>query len=806
MLRYLIKYFLISVLLIFLLLSLLSIYINHLYLSKDGKILAQKQLEDIVGTRVFFKNISYDLFNGIVFKNLVITDPLDDKKIIFFAERSEMRIILTDIIKGKYIIQRLTLSSCELFIRRDAKGSVNLSGFKTNSVPGIIPNIRIKDGKIHYEDMFYGTKRNFSLYNVKGAIEPSIKGSVNFELSGSIQKGKYRNVMLVGSHNIFSDKSLLKILGKKIDVAVFRDYIRDFFDIDLKKGTAKINFRVETVSFSKTHIFGKYDLDGLEAENDNFSLSGNCHGMLKTSDKSSSAGNFIGRLSLEDCTAINRKKDLNIKNIRGDFFFNAVGFLSKNLSFDFLQHPFNAEITATGFKKPFYNINLKTAIENDWCSTSIFKNYIKYNNLKVSGPAELSADYKGFIEDISPEKLSAVIELNGINIKCPYLTREIRDVRGKISYDKNIFLSNSLTGNLTYKFNFKGSFNTKDKKKLAFEASYPDTKLAGNVVLTENTISIAPLEIRRMNSDLTLNGLFTDLKSPSYNLTLEGNIDLKDIFSLDKLKGYPLPVHSGNKIFIKGSAKGKKSKSENLTLEVDFSSDAITYRKMGLEGISGRLKYTPEKALMEFSAKNVCSGSLTGSISLLFKNGPPASFSLETRIKDMDLERFSGAILDKKQSVRGKTDFHIKLGGITGKTETFNGKGVLKISDGRLWNMQLFDGIWQILVINNPNLKKAVFTEAETDFEIKNKKIFIPNAVFSSEHFLLMPRGYIGFDKKIDFWVESGFYEDSRDSGPEVLAKRIGNIKCRLTTIHATGNIEKPVLKTEMKPLGEIFR
>ncbi|MDD5645033.1 MAG: AsmA-like C-terminal region-containing protein [bacterium] len=805
MFKYLAKYLLISIILVFILLSALNIYINHLYLSKDGKTLAQKQLEDILGTRVFFKNISYDLFNGIVFRNLIVTDPADDKKIIFFAEKAEMRLILADILKGKYIIQRLTLSSPELFIRRNREGIVNLSGFKTNTAPGIIPNIHIKDGKIHYEDSFRGKNRNFSLLNSKGVIAPSIKGVVNFELSGTARKGKYRNIMLVGNYNIFSDKLLVKILGKKIDAAGFNDYIKDFSGIDIRKGNAKINFRVETVSFLKPDIFGKYELEGVEAENENFLLSGNCNGILKTSDKSG-GGKLIGRISLEDCAATDKKKGLRIENIRGDFFFNAGGFLSKNISFDFLRQSFNAEVTAADFKKPFYSINIKTTFKDNWDSSPLFGNYAKDESIKISGQAELMLNYRGYIEDISPENLSGIMELNGVNVNCRYIGKEIRNVTGKIHYDKNVFSSESLMGKIEREFKFKGSLSMEDTKKLKFEADYSGKKFEGNIALTENTISIRPLKIQMANSDLTLNGILTDLKSPSYNLSVEGNIDVRDILALDKLKDYALPVKSSNKILIKGKARGEKPKISDPTLEVDFSSDAITYRTMDLEKISGRLKYAPGKALMEFSAENVCSGKLEGNIILLSKNGPPAHFSLETRIKDMDLERFSGAILDKKQNVRGKTDFHIKLGGTTGKTETFKGKGVLKITDGRLWDMQLFDGIWQILVINNPDLKKAVFTEAEMDFEIKNKKILISNAVFSSEHFLLMPRGSVGFDKQIDFWVESGFFEDSRDSGPEILAKRIGNIKCRMTTIHATGSIDKPVLKTEMKPLGEIFR
>ncbi|MBN2190762.1 MAG: hypothetical protein JW728_06090, partial [Candidatus Aureabacteria bacterium] len=276
--------------------------------------------------------------------------------------------------------------------------------------------------------------------------------------------------------------------------------------------------------------------------------------------------------------------------------------------------------------------------------------------------------------------------------------------------------------------------------------------------------------------------------------------------SLDRLKEYAPPVYSNSKIFIKGSAKGKQSESENITIEADFSSDALTYRKMELKGISGNIKYTPEKAAIEFSAKNVCSGSMTGNIFVSFKNGPPAAFTLENSIKDMQLEEFFNTIFDKKQNVRGKTGFYIKLWGLAGKPETFDGEGSLTISDGRLWDMKLFDGIWQILVITNPELKKAVFTEADLAFKVKKQRVFIPDAVFSSEHFLLMPKGYIGFDKKIDFSIESGFFEGSEDSGADVLAKRIGNIKCRLTTIHATGTIEKPILKTEIKPLGEIFR
>ena len=141
------------------------------------------------------------------------------------------------------------------------------------------------------------------------------------------------------------------------------------------------------------------------------------------------------------------------------------------------------------------------------------------------------------------------------------------------------------------------------------------------------------------------------------------------------------------------------------------------------------------------------------------------------------------------------------LAGTAEEWRELTGRGSLSIIDGYLWRWNILDGISAVLLI--PEFKNFVFTEAYGDFIIQNRKIYTNNARMISTSATLDGKGWIDFNKNIDFDISPKFSELAilKSGSPKKRATSILTQTKGYLNIRLTGTLDDPRQHVEKFPL-----
>jgi hypothetical protein len=136
---------------------------------------------------------------------------------------------------------------------------------------------------------------------------------------------------------------------------------------------------------------------------------------------------------------------------------------------------------------------------------------------------------------------------------------------------------------------------------------------------------------------------------------------------------------------------------------------------------------------------------------------------------------------------------------------SLNGSGSINIEKGNLWQLELFKGLGEFLLI--PEFQKIVFKEAAGDFLISDGKISTDNLMLESEPVNILFEGNIDFAGNIDFKVTTQLAEglvkditDIKGIFSSILAQSTNAISIKLS-----GTVKEPKYKIIPLP-GQLFK
>jgi hypothetical protein len=100
------------------------------------------------------------------------------------------------------------------------------------------------------------------------------------------------------------------------------------------------------------------------------------------------------------------------------------------------------------------------------------------------------------------------------------------------------------------------------------------------------------------------------------------------------------------------------------------------------------------------------------------------------------------------KDIAGAIQAQVKLNGFSKYSEKLSGTGNIFISEGRLWQLDLFKGLGELLFTSN--FANIVFNEGSCAFIIQDKAIFTDSLQLKSNFVDLAGSGRINFDGSID--------------------------------------------------------
>jgi hypothetical protein len=183
---------------------------------------------------------------------------------------------------------------------------------------------------------------------------------------------------------------------------------------------------------------------------------------------------------------------------------------------------------------------------------------------------------------------------------------------------------------------------------------------------------------------------------------------------------------------------------------------------------------------------------------------PLLPYQVNLNLKGVRIEKFKADTPAKDQDIAGKVDANVKLNGFFGDISGFNGSGDISVTEGRLWQLNLFKGLGSLLFVRD--FSNIVFTKGACKFKIKDKLISTENLALNSDIADLEGRCRIGFDSTIDAYLNVHILNESvplSGTFKDVATAIIGTAG-RFGVIKITGTLKEP--KHSFEPaVGDIL-
>jgi hypothetical protein len=121
---------------------------------------------------------------------------------------------------------------------------------------------------------------------------------------------------------------------------------------------------------------------------------------------------------------------------------------------------------------------------------------------------------------------------------------------------------------------------------------------------------------------------------------------------------------------------------------------------------------------------------------------------IEADIQGVKIEKLKLDTPVKDKDLAGTLQAHVKLNGFSNDISRLNGTGNILILDGKLWQLNLFQGLGSLLFAKD--FANIVFNEGSCGFIVQDKYVFSDDLKLKSNITNLSGAVKIGFDSSID--------------------------------------------------------
>lgn len=328
------------------------------------------------------------------------------------------------------------------------------------------------------------------------------------------------------------------------------------------------------------------------------------------------------------------------------------------------------------------------------------------------------------------------------------------------------------------------------------ELSSGDLFLESSFAINGKEVDFSKFSGKYINSEFSFIGDIdaTDFSSIKADINAGLNIDLNDIKEpLKKFKDKIESIKPSGVLQVRGNLKGNINDIKSCAIEAKFSSNSLSL--WGLKSGDFLLNYSQQGGIANIPLMHLSlyDGSIDaiGEINLTSENLP---YWLSADIKGIKLEKLKLDTPARDKDISGAIQAQAKINGFSGDLSRLNGAGTIIISDGRLWQLNLFKGIGTMLF--SSDFTNIVFSEGSCGFVIQDKYILTDNLRLKSNLSDISGVVKIGFDSSIDAALNVEVSDEAPLTGTikDITTAILGAAK-RFAVIRITGTLKEPEYK-----------
>lgn len=334
--------------------------------------------------------------------------------------------------------------------------------------------------------------------------------------------------------------------------------------------------------------------------------------------------------------------------------------------------------------------------------------------------------------------------------------------------------------------------------QIRLRISSKDLTLDSVLSINKELIKLSNLSGKYLNSKFVFQGKLNTANALDLEAEINGEaaLDLEDAEKLFvKAKNQLEQIKPEGIINTQFSLKGNIGNLKSCDIQVRLSSDNISL--YGLKAKDFALNYNQSDGSADIPAIHLSSydGTLDGKGNINL-NSASLAYWISADIRGINLEKLKLDTPVKNKDIAGMLEAQVKLNGYYNDISKLSGTGNILIKDGKLWQLNLFQGLGSLLFAKG-DFANIVFSEGSCDFIVRDKYIFSDNLFFKSNITNLSGQFKIGFDSSLDASVNVDIIDEMVPlSGTlkDITTAIIGQ-GGKFGTIKISGTLQKPQYK-----------
>lgn len=759
------------------------------------------EFEKALTKKIFIGSIRLDILKGLVLDGVVIYDK---SRVCARAKEVSAFIIYSQVFWKRAIIPCIRVESPSILAERMADGTfsfkeiISKTYIPPKEVSIIIHGIKIRRGHVTFIDRRLDPAFRIDLDNLKADISFNLPVRVAYAISFDIAQRPKIPVEVKGEYSIPDKKSITTLTANGIRPDLLARYI----------GTIPFGFPGGLVDavITVTSASGRADAHVMSRTRELQIQSGNIRAKLDSSiqadlryDAATKRFEYSGfadivSLDLEGLEALGPLKD-----IKGKARFDDTRLWCDPVEADVLGIHWKAKFNLANFAKPIIDIYASSDTKLGSFQKTICE------ACDVTFPVELAGDAKIdvaiSIERDMPVKTNGSVRLRDATMRLGSGRYPVEHINGqarftpqrlewssmKLAYRDRTFTTSGSMVN----FASPGVRMAAASKDLSFDAVFNVN--GSNIILTE-------LNGKYLGTSFSASGSL-DIRDPSgvaADLQGSAELNLEDLPAISGrspgiLKMKPAGLLNSEFIF-KGNTKNLmdcvlRSKAKGLLISL-----------YGVRLAEAAIDYAQEKGIGELKTFRAnCYGGVlnaAGKVNYRFE-GEPFAVSLDAQ--DIMLERLKMDTGFKNADVSGDIKVYANLTGILKDLSKLSGVGRLTITDGRLWQLDLFKGLGSTIFTSD--FSSIVFSEGSCDFRISDRIFYADSVDLKGELMRLYGSGRLGFDNSISAVLRPEINENTMWPGTQ---RNIAMAIQRGTAIEISGTLKNPAFRNRTDVLAVV--
>jgi hypothetical protein len=459
--------------------------------------------------------------------------------------------------------------------------------------------------------------------------------------------------------------------------------------------------------------------------------------------------------------------------------------------------------TLQNFKAPDLDINASMSDVDLEKVKPYFADQLAKYQLSPTGAADLKLRYNGPMNDSKSAHIKFTADLKNAALSGEKLSSPITHINGLVNYSSQNISWENLSGSFKdQKYTLNGQWITGDSPFIETTVESPDVNFATKIQSKGlDSYKILTFKGQYFGSSFDMKGNFNLTEgNPVVNLSSHIDLNLKSLSAFfPKIQSYkPLGTIALDANLI-GNVKDWRRCQMNATgSSKSISLNGFTFNDLSLKLEHGRFPTSQiDIAALFYNGQLQITSFIDPQ-----KNDIPLNVS--GTLKNTDLALFAQDLnkgKTKEVNLKGGLLLDFSWEGPLARADKWKGHGSAAINDGQIFKFNLLKGIWRTLLI--PELENVVFTQAHTNFEIRNKRLITNDLTLNSSSVDLSAKGWVDFDQNINMNVSPNFKElailqsSSLKKGPTALLAKAQEY----IDIKISGTLKKPDYSVSTQPV-----